>query len=296
MAAGYESGTEMARTLSKNEARVILDLEWQGQTTVTLTDLRRMLGASESYARYLAHRLVKKGWLERLRPGLFQLVPADRGREGVADTNPLAAGAVLITPYFFSFGTACTHHGLTEQRFSEVYVACRKRRRVESIRGIRYVFVQMAEQRFFGFTDTRVLGAAVHMATLERALLDAIDRPRHAGGIGEVSRIALRAAQRVSWNTLIDLTRRWGSSALAQRLGYFLDLHDTNLQEIARAGLLAIIRPRSKIHLGSRQRWGTRGMLASPWNVVVNVPHEVLVANGDTGRRRIVLDVRERDR
>jgi len=286
----------MERTLSKNEARVILDLEWQGQTTVTLTDLRRMLDASESYARYLAHRLVKKGWLERLRPGLFHLVPADRGREGVADTNPLAAGAVLITPYFFSFGTACTHYGLTEQRFSEVYVACRERRRVENIRGIRYIFVQVAEQRFFGFIDTRVLGAAVHMATLERALLDAIDRPRHAGGIGEVSRIALRAAQRVSWNTLIDLTRRWGSSALAQRLGYFLDLHDTNMPGTARAELLAIIRPHCKIHLGSRRRWGARGKLASPWNVVVNVPHEVLVASGDTGCRRVVLDARERDR
>jgi hypothetical protein len=35
----------------------------------------------------------------------------------VADTNPLAAGAVLVRPYFFSFGTACTYHGLTDQVF-----------------------------------------------------------------------------------------------------------------------------------------------------------------------------------
>ena len=127
----------MERTLSKNEAKVILDLEWRGKTTITLTDLREMLDGSENYARYLAHRLVKKGWLERLRPGLFQLVPASRGRDGVADTNPLVAAAVLVSPYFFSFGTACTHHGLTEQRFSEVYIACRERRPAEIIRGIR---------------------------------------------------------------------------------------------------------------------------------------------------------------
>ncbi|MCG8556562.1 MAG: type IV toxin-antitoxin system AbiEi family antitoxin domain-containing protein [Proteobacteria bacterium] len=86
----------MERTLSQNEAKVVLDLEWRNQKTVTLAELREALGASEGYARKLAHGLVKKGWLERLRPGLFQLVPADRGREGVADTNPLAAGAVLV--------------------------------------------------------------------------------------------------------------------------------------------------------------------------------------------------------
>ena len=190
----------MERTLSINEAKIILDLEWRGKRTITLADLHEMLNGSESYARYLAHRLVKKGWLERLRPGLFLLVPASRGREGVPDSNPLVAGAVLVSPYFFSFGTACTHHGLTEQRFSEVYVACRDRRRAEKIRGIRYVFVHVPKRRFFGFDEVRVLGVPVRMATLERALLDAIDRPRHSGGIGEVSRIVMRAAPRISWD------------------------------------------------------------------------------------------------
>jgi Uma2 family endonuclease len=35
----------------------------------------------ESCARFFAHKLVQKRWLERLRPGLFRLVPAARGRE-----------------------------------------------------------------------------------------------------------------------------------------------------------------------------------------------------------------------
>ena len=96
----------MERTLSENEAKVVLDLEWRNQKTITLAELRQALGVSDVYARKLAHGLVKKGWFERLRPGLFLLVPARRGREGVADMNPLAAGAVLVSPYFYSFGTA----------------------------------------------------------------------------------------------------------------------------------------------------------------------------------------------
>jgi predicted transcriptional regulator of viral defense system len=286
----------MERTLSQTEAKVVLDLEWRNQRTVTLAELRQALGASDSYARKVAHRLVRKGWLERLRPGLFQLVPADRGRAGVADTHPLTAGAVLVDPYFFSFGTACTHHGLTEQAFAEVYLACQEHRRPETIRGKRYVFVHVAKERFFGLAETNVLGQAVQMATIERALLDAIERPRYAGGIGEVSRIAARAASRLSWELLLELLRKWRSSALVQRLGYFLDVHSVGVPEEPRQALLDLVLPNSKIQLASRRNWGTTGKLVRPWNVVENVPRDVLLPKEERPRRRVVFHTEERDR
>lgn len=283
----------MERTLSQTEAKVVLELEWRGQKTVTLAELRAALGASDGYARKFAHRLVQKGWLERLRPALFQFVPADRGREGVADTHPLTAGAVLVHPYFFSFGTACTHHGLTEQVFAEVYLACQQRRRPATIRGKRYVFVYVPEERFFGYAETKVLGQAVQMAMLERALLDAIDRPQNAGGIGEVSRIAGRAASRLSWASLLELLRRWRSSALVQRVGYFLDLHDVGVPDEARRALLELVLPDSKIQLGPRRQWGTSGKLVRPWNVVENVPRDVLLPKEEKHRRRVVFPTKE---
>lgn len=275
------------RTLSENEARVVLDLEWRGQKTVTLADVQEALDATDGYARYIAHRLVKKGWLERLRPGLFQLVPAERGREGVADTHPLSAGAVLIEPYFFSFGTACTHHRLTEQSFSEVYIACRVRRRPETIRGKRYVFVRLPSKRYFGDEETRVLGQVVRMATMERALLDALDRPRYAGGIGEVSRMVERGAERVSWERLLDFAERWQQSAIVQRLGHLLEVHGADVPRAARDRLLGLVSPKSNVHLGGRRKWGTSGELARPWNVIRNVPDEVLLEARVQGRRRV---------
>lgn len=279
----------MERTLSENEAKVVLDIEWRGQKTATLAEFRRALGASESYARYFAYRLVQKGWLERLRPGLFRLVPADRGREGVADSNPLTVGAALVAPCFFSWGTACTHHGLTEQVFAEIYIACQKRWRPQTVRGKRYVFVEVPVVHFFGFKEITVLGEPVPMATVERALLDAIDRPQHAGGLGEVARIVARASTRIAWPTLLDLAGRWGSSALVQRLGYLLDLHRAEVPGKARSALLRLVRSSSKIHLGARGRWGTTGKLVRPWNVVENVPRDVLISNTDQPRRRVLF-------
>jgi predicted transcriptional regulator of viral defense system len=280
----------MLRTLSKNEAKVILDLEWRGQRTVSLLDLRSALGASEGYARYLAHQLVRKGWLERLRPGLFQLIPVDRGPDAVADTNPLAAGAVLVRPYFFSFGTACTYHGLTEQAFAEVYVACRIRRRPQTIRGTRYVFAYASEKRFFGFGDASVLGATVQMASPERALLDALGRPHYAGGLGEVSGMVRRAMPRLASGRLVEMIERWGESALAQRLGYFADLHGAAMPAAVREALERLAQSGGKVLLGPRRRWGTSGRLVRPWNIVENVPRGVLVEKGTERRRRVTFD------
>jgi len=279
----------MERTLSKNESKVVLDLEWRGQKTVTLADIRAALGSSENYARFLAHQLVRKGWLERLRRGLFLLIPADSGREGVADMNPLAAGAALVRPYFFSFGTACTHHGFTEQVFAEVYLACQQYRRPETIRGKRYVFVQLRADRFFGFAEEGVLGAPVQMATRARALLDALDRPQLAGGMGEVSRMIPRAWAKLSWSALIEMLRRWNESALVQRLGYLLDLKGVAVSPEQRAALEALVRRGSKVHLGARGKWGTSGKLVRPWNIVENVPRDVLVEKAEGLKRRVTL-------
>jgi predicted transcriptional regulator of viral defense system len=282
----------MNRTLSRNESKVVLDLEWRGQKAVTLDQIQAALSCSNSYARFIAHRLALKGWLERLRPGLYYLVPAERGRDGVADTNPLAAGSILVSPYFFSFGTACTHHGLTDQVFSEVYLVTRARRRPRLIRGKRYVFVPVTEDRFFGASECKVLGATVQMATVERALVDALHRPRYAGGVGEVSGMVARASRRVSWNALLNSLRRFGESALVQRLGYLLELNRADVPPGALTALRLLVKPGSKIPVGPRARWGSHGPLSSAWNVIENVPANVLLAGHGQPERRTLFTKR----
>lgn len=277
---------ETNRTLSKNEAKVVLDLEWRAQKSLTAAELRSMLGASDGYARFVAHRLVQKGWLRRVRPGLFQLVAAERGPEGVSDTNPLTVGALLVEPYFFSFGTACTHHGFTEQVFAEVYIACRTAKRPVTIHGARYVFAPVQAERFYGFEHVDALGSRVQMATKERAVLDALDRPHYAGGLREVSRIVGKAAGRLSWDAMVDAATKWNESAAVQRLGYFIDLHHIVLPADVRERLLALVAPQSKLLLGPRAEWGTRGRLVQPWGVVENVPREQLLDAEHDGRRR----------
>lgn len=57
--------------------------------------------------------------------------------------------------------------------------------------------------------------------------------------------------------------------------------------------LLELIRPQSKIQLGSRAKWGTRGKLVRPWNVVENIPRDVLMSKQEKPGRRVVFAKKE---
>src|SRR5262249_40892959 len=187
-------------------------------------------------------------------------------------------------------------HSLSEQVFAEVYIACQRRRRPEVVRDTRYVFVDVGKGGFFGFHQVSVLGETVEMATRERALLDAVDRPRYAGGIGEVSRMVSRSAEKLSWDAVFSLLEKWNDSALVQRLGYFLDLHGIAVSPETPARLLSLVRPRSKIHLGPRRAFGAKGKLVRPWNIVENVPADILSDTNEPKKRRARLTKTEPSR
>jgi hypothetical protein len=74
-----------------------------------------------------------------------------------------------------------------------------------------------------------------------------------------------------------------------QRLGCLLDLHRVEIPAAVRAELVELTRGASKIQLGPRARWGHAGKLMQPWNVVENVPRDVLISPADQGRRRVVF-------
>jgi predicted transcriptional regulator of viral defense system len=275
------------RTLSKTEARLVLEMEWRGDRVISLEGIQSALGASEGYARFIAHRLVQKGWFERLRRGVFQLIPAERGREAVADTNPFLDVEIFHQPAFYSFGTACSHFGFTDQVFAEMYLATTKPRSPEEIRGKKYIFPAMQKERFFGCEETQVLGRKALMATPERAILDALDRPQYAGGLAEVSRIIKRAGPKLNFERLVEYARTWNESALVQRLGFFLDLHQVELPKDVREKLKSLVKPSNKIYLAPRGRWNVPAKLNSEWIVVENVPKGILTENVE-GRRPFI--------
>ena len=169
----------MSRSLSNLEARLILHLEWEKQSVVTIKETMGILGCSYDHARQLLHRLARRRWLMPLTPGKYELIPAERGEHAFPDTNPLFVGSTLVQPYYFSYATAAFFYGLSTQASAAVYLATtvRTRSRTYQVRGKEYRLVLQPSAKFFGAAEVDAYGSRVWMAEPEKTIVDALDRP-----------------------------------------------------------------------------------------------------------------------
>jgi predicted transcriptional regulator of viral defense system len=269
----------VSRSLSDIEAKLILHLEWERQPVVTIEETMDILACSYVHARQVLHRLARRRWLTRIKPGTCELIPASRGEHAFPDTNPLFIGSVLVEPYYYAFATAAFYHGLSTQASVTVYIATSKRarRRVYEVRGKAYRLMLQPPHKFFGAVEVDAYGSQVTMAEPEKTIVDALDRPEYAGDIPEIAGMLQRGQGRLNWNRLAEYALRFESQALVQRLGYLLDILQLPLVGESRDRLAECVG-KSTPYLGRRGQWGTGGKYNSAWRIVDNVPRQELLA------------------
>src|SRR3972149_968605 len=212
-----------ARPLSKAEAGLVSQLEFEGELLIDLDTIQRLTGLDRNPARILATRLSKKGWLARVRRGVYQFVPAQMG--GYERQDWFMVLQAVRAPYYLSFLAAAYHYGLTPQRPTVAQIATPRLIRARYAtpeHGIEQVVI--GEERFFGMREETRDGLTITIAEPEKAVIDCLDAVKRCGGILEVARIVQRAARRLDVTTLVDYAIRAGAKTLSQPLGYLLEL------------------------------------------------------------------------
>ena len=267
------------RTLSSQEAKVVLDLEWAERQVVGRDQIVRVLGGDPVRAKKVIHSLLKKRWLERIGPGRYLLIRADRGPEGIPETNVLGVGKYLADPYYFGYTTAAAFYHFTPQSRNTVWIVTTKQVPDRTIRGTTFQFVSLVDRKFFGYAPTAVYGEEVHMADPEKTVLDCVDKVRKAGSIAEVARIVVRAAPRIDWEKLADYADRFGSVALTQRLGYLTMKTGVEIPSTVRQRLRAHIKRNSRSLLDPTGQWGKSGTYNADWQIMVNVPEGEILSD-----------------
>src|SRR6266849_3320156 len=97
---------ERERNLPPEEAKLVSYLQSREMALVTVQELARHLNVSRNYASQLAVRLSRRGWLDRIAGGKYLYIPIEHGYEQrFPPMSPFVQGAVLVEPYYFSFGT-----------------------------------------------------------------------------------------------------------------------------------------------------------------------------------------------
>lgn len=278
------------RTLSPQESRIVLALRETGRMEVTRAEVASLLGGTLKAADHIIESLRRKGWFERAAWGKYLLIPPEQGPDVLGNSNLLALASHIIDPYYFGFGTAAAHYGLTTQVRNVIYVVALEERRGRMVHDSRVHIVKQTSKKFFGFTEVDVLGYKVMMSDREKTSVDCIDHYELAGGVGEAATILATATRRYDWSKAVDYLARIGAGALARRFGWLCDYVKAEMPPDARARI-------QTIGLKSRNTWlGAPPERKVPdaigydevWRVFVNVSGAELHGSAGLGQRKIV--------
>ena len=211
------------RALTPTEAELVSEWEAKGQKSVTIDMLIEKTRGNRKYASKLLRRLDRKGWLSKISR-VYSFIPASYGYERrFPPMNPFLIGSTLIEPYYFAYSTANSHYGLTTQLPSTYYVATTKKRPSYEWHNIRFQFITLSVEKFFGSKEAEAFGVKINIADPEKTLIDAVDKMQYCDGIEEVVSVIQTGLKQVDESKLIDYVNRMNSYTLNQRFGLIID-------------------------------------------------------------------------
>ena len=273
------------RSLSPQESKVVLALSEQGRRETTREDVIRVLGTSPEAADHVIRSLRRKGWLERGGWGHYLLIPPDQGWQALGESNILALASSIASPYYFGFATAATHYGLTTQLRSTIFLVTPKHVRPKEIQGTKIRIVKVAPRRFFGFGPVDALGYQVMMSDREKTVLDCIDRPPLAGGIGEAATILATAARRFDWEKATSYLQQIGSVSLVRRLGWLAHHTGADIPDSILARMHGMADRPGVSFVGPRKPAGDVIGYVKDWHLMANIPASAIAESAGRAKR-----------
>ncbi|AWB28403.1 type IV toxin-antitoxin system AbiEi family antitoxin domain-containing protein [Halococcoides cellulosivorans] len=229
MSAIDQSGN-IRQGLSTRESRLLARLAGAGHQIISVDDIETTLEVPPNTAREIASRLTEKGWLDRLFPGTYLIIPLAAGEEGVYTTHEYLIAAHVAEPMYIGYYSALSHHGLTEQVPRTVYVVTPTRAQSRDIHGVPYRVTTVTEGKFFGSEPTSIEGTTVQVSDLEKTLVDCADHPEFCGGLRELATAMRTADERgCAWDTVGEYLERLDNGAATKRIVYLADQLDIDL-------------------------------------------------------------------
>lgn len=240
-------------------------------------------GRSAHTSNALLAQHVAAGRLQRLRRGLYASVPP--GVEASAHApDPYLVATKLRPDAVVAYHAALAFHGRAYSVSRRHTYLTGERARPFRFRGEEYQPVQAAAAlRERGDLGGGVLvrahaGGEVRVTSLERSLVDVLDRPEHGGGWEEIWR-SLQMIEYVDVAEVVRYARLLRSAVTAARVGFFLEAQREPWMiedaELARLEELAPSQPR---YFGAGRE---HGRLVARWNLIV--PLEVLERRWEEG-------------
>ena len=169
--------------LSTQERKIISHFSALEKNTINADDLIKLHSCKRETAHQILRRLAKKGWLQRLKHGLYSIVPLSSKTPTPAIENTWSLAMDLFKSAFISGWSAAEYWNLTEQIFNSISVCTLspQRESIQIVTNIKFR-TKLEKEQSFGIKTVWFGSKAVKIADPSRTLIDILDLPRFGGG------------------------------------------------------------------------------------------------------------------
>jgi predicted transcriptional regulator of viral defense system len=258
--------------IGQAERHVLDTMTRLGKAAIRATDLENEFGYRRAISNLMLSRLAKKGWLQRLKSGIYRIVPL-----GSESANPMPADAwsiamELFSPCYISGWTAAEHWELTEQIFNSTVVFTTEKQRKKNIviAGINYRTKFIPDKEIFGTKKIWSNNTPVLIADIHRTIIDALAYPEIGGGGRHTMDIAKAYIQHKEANPeiLFQYAEKLDHGSVFKRLGFIAD----KVMHLPEAYLN---RVHAKIKTGIINldpHGSNTGPIITKWGIRINIP------------------------
>ena len=223
------------RSLGKDSSFLLSTLSSQGKIIFTRLEAEKILKKSPATTRRLLNRLKEKKWLLKLAAGKYLIIPLSAGVEAEFTEDWFVIGKHLLEPtsYYFSHYSALSLHQMTTQPLMTVYITTLKRHKPSEILGATYRFIYTKPENLWGVEEVWAKPTEkVRVSDLERTIIDCLNNPKLCGGISELAKGLWSKRNEIDFSKLLYYIKRFGSKAVAKRLGFLLELFELGDQDL----------------------------------------------------------------
>jgi predicted transcriptional regulator of viral defense system len=196
--------------------------------TISVDEAAGILNIAPTDAAKMLSRWAKKGWMSRVRRGLYVSVPLESRTADVPLEDPWLIAERLFAPCYIGGWSAAEYLDLTEQIFSTVIVMTVQKPRVRSpkIKGTGFMLRTIAEKAMFGLKPVWRGQVKIPVSDPTRTILDMLSDPVLGGGIRSVKDMFINYLRSENKNLeqLIEYAQRLGNGAVFKRLGFLLEM------------------------------------------------------------------------
>ena len=195
--------------------------------TITVAGAAAILEMPRISTAKLLSRWAKKGWLSRVRRGLYIPVPLESPTADIPFEDAWIIADKLYQPCYIGGWSAAEYWDLTEQIFRTVTVLTTQRPRVrkQSIKGTDFLLKTVPDKAMFGLKAVWRGQVKVNVSDPARTVLDMLSDPQLGGGLRSTVDMFKNymASEMKDIALLIEYADQLGNGAVFKRLGFLLE-------------------------------------------------------------------------